>query len=126
MVSRVKPRCGLVTVTFAPATTAPDESVTMPEIVAWSWHQAATVIQDKRLKSDTAMRIVPPRPVATASLRRPATFVKIAFRSRMRRFVICAAGFFLLWPAACRRSGPRDANVLLITLDTTRADHLGS
>src|SRR5215472_14076652 len=44
----------------------------------------------------------------------------------MRRLVICAAGFFLLLPGACRRSGPRDANVLLITLDTTRADQLGS
>lgn len=47
------------------------------------------------------------------------------------RVAVCIA--LLLWLSACRRqergdapAGPRDANVLLITLDTTRADHLSS
>src|SRR5438270_7621896 len=44
----------------------------------------------------------------------------------MRRSVICGACLFLLLSSGCRRaSAPRDANILLITLDTTRADHLG-
>src|SRR4051794_10182934 len=50
----------------------------------------------------------------------------------MRRSVICGACFFLLLSSGCRRSkepaaasAPRDANIVLITLDTTRADHVG-
>jgi choline-sulfatase len=49
----------------------------------------------------------------------------------MRNLIICGAGAFLLLSSGCRRSEepssshvPRDANILLITLDTTRADHL--
>ncbi|HWC00789.1 MAG TPA: sulfatase, partial [Bryobacteraceae bacterium] len=45
---------------------------------------------------------------------------------------LALAGLALLPISACRRSespafnrAPRDANILLITLDTTRADHLG-
>jgi arylsulfatase A-like enzyme/Flp pilus assembly protein TadD len=43
----------------------------------------------------------------------------------MQRLVICASGFVVLLSAACHRGRPRDASVLLMTLDTTRADHLG-
>src|SRR5882724_10481778 len=50
----------------------------------------------------------------------------------MRRLANCGAGLFLLLSAGCRRveeptraPAPRDANILLITLDTTRADRLG-
>jgi len=53
-------------------------------------------------------------------------------RDWMRHFLIAGLGLALLFLEACHRgkapetsqASPRDANVLLITLDTTRADHL--
>src|ERR1019366_4410626 len=52
--------------------------------------------------------------------------------SQLKRLIIGAAGLILLLSGGCRRGkepapsnfSPRDANLLLITLDTTRADHL--
>ena len=51
--------------------------------------------------------------------------------SKAGRFTLYGAGMALLVAIGCRRGGesspaaaPRDANILLITLDTTRADHL--
>src|SRR5437899_5616593 len=47
--------------------------------------------------------------------------------------IACGVGFWLVLTAGCKRGqeaarssspAPRDANILLITLDTTRADHL--
>ena len=59
------------------------------------------------------------------------TAESLSFRHWNRRCAFLAAALFLLL-AGCRRSeqragapAPRDANILLITLDTTRADHLG-
>jgi choline-sulfatase len=55
-----------------------------------------------------------------------------AEQARARGLVACGVGFLLLLSVACRRAGKSadlapplaDGNILLITLDTTRADHL--
>src|SRR5271157_1753163 len=57
--SRMNPRSGFETVTLAPGTTAPVESVTVPVMVAVSWAHIATGIKNRVTKRSRAARRAP-------------------------------------------------------------------